>query len=39
MVAAPVRAVLMPARAIVDARLAEAAPVGTYMSDRLEVSC
>src|SRR5215472_7005341 len=39
MAAAPVRAALVPANAMVDARLAEAAPVGTYMSLRPDTSC
>ncbi len=37
--AAPVSAVLVPARAIVEARLADADPVGTYMSARAPTSC
>src|SRR5579862_4565649 len=37
--AAPVSAVLVPAKAIVDARLADADPIGTYMSCRAPLSC
>ncbi len=37
--AAPVSAVFVPASAIVDARLADAAPVGTYMSCSAPASC
>ncbi len=37
--AAPVRAVLVPASAMVDARLADADPIGTYMSARAAASC
>ena len=37
--AAPVRALLVPASAIVDARLADADPIGTYMSRRAAASC
>src|SRR5579864_3560354 len=38
-VAAPVSAAFVPASAIVDARLADAAPVGTYISSSEPVSC
>src|SRR5580692_10886838 len=37
--AAPVRALLVPARAMVVARFADADPMGTYMSPRALVSC
>ena len=37
--AAPVSAVLVPASAMVEARLADADPVGTYMSVRAPLSC
>ena len=37
--AAPVRAVLVPASAMVDARLADADPIGTYMSVKAPLSC
>src|SRR5271157_4669840 len=37
--AAPVRALFVPASAMVVARLADAEPMGTYISARAAVSC